>query len=189
MNAKRRMLTLEEFKNVVLSSNIYDGELGVPGSNVKFMNVDATERFGDVYKAGFDEIDGVPVYVAVAGGDWEFPVCYMVYWNGVGLDYFVPSVGNVYNNMTNTAYGSEIVNDNIDDEDEANKMMRSSVTVTTGLDYIQADARVDIQNYIDGDLDLHDVLWMLASPGVIREDFDLHIKCNEVVCECIFSEI
>lgn len=42
-----------------------------------------------------------------AGGDWEYPVFFIVYWDGKGLRGYVPEDGNVYNKVFKTAFGSE----------------------------------------------------------------------------------
>lgn len=43
-----------------------------------------------------------------AGGDWEFPICFIVYWSGKGLRAYVPTDGNVWNRKYKCAYGSEV---------------------------------------------------------------------------------
>ena len=47
-----------------------------------------------------------------AGGDWEYPVAFILYWSGTEFRGFVPQEGNTYNPRTRTAYGSE--DDDID---------------------------------------------------------------------------
>lgn len=54
------------------------------------------QQLGDLNFIGF-----------VAGGDWEHPVHFIVYWDGHDLRGYVPDDGNTYNKKTKTAYGSE----------------------------------------------------------------------------------
>lgn len=42
-----------------------------------------------------------------AGGDWEYPVFFIVYWDGKGLRGYIPEDGNAFNKVFRTAYGSE----------------------------------------------------------------------------------
>lgn len=43
----------------------------------------------------------------VAGGDWELPVCFLIYWDGIKFRGHIPIKGNVFNPVSNTAFGSE----------------------------------------------------------------------------------
>lgn len=42
-----------------------------------------------------------------AGGDWEHPVFFLVYWDGKKLRGYVPTDGNPWNSITKTAYGND----------------------------------------------------------------------------------
>lgn len=42
-----------------------------------------------------------------AGGDWEEPVFFIIYFDGKGLRGYIPENGNTYNKITKTAFGSE----------------------------------------------------------------------------------
>lgn len=50
-----------------------------------------------------------------AGGDWEDPVFFILYWDGKSFRGYVPEAGNVYNKQTKSAFGNE---DEERDEDE-----------------------------------------------------------------------
>jgi len=53
-------------------------------------------------------IDGlIPVALFQAGGDWEHPVVFCLYWDGKQLRGYIPKDGNVYNEKEKCAYGSE----------------------------------------------------------------------------------
>ena len=42
-----------------------------------------------------------------AGGDWEYPVYFMIYWDGKNLRAYIPEEGNTYDKEYKTAYGSQ----------------------------------------------------------------------------------
>ena len=56
---------------------------------------------------------GVDFLAFEAGGDWEFPVLYIMYWDGKNIRGYVPMKGNCVNLVTKAAFG------NYEDEDEA----------------------------------------------------------------------
>jgi hypothetical protein len=50
-----------------------------------------------------------------AGGDWEYPVFFIIYYDGKQLRAYIPSKGNCWNRKTKSAYGN---NDDDPDQDE-----------------------------------------------------------------------
>ncbi|MCF8299087.1 MAG: hypothetical protein K9J13_16180 [Saprospiraceae bacterium] len=42
----------------------------------------------------------------LAGGDWECPVHFIIYWNGKKLRSYIPNKGNYWNTDTKQAYGN-----------------------------------------------------------------------------------
>jgi hypothetical protein len=42
-----------------------------------------------------------------AGGDWEIPVHFIIYWDGKKLRCYTPTKGNLWNTTTKTAYGND----------------------------------------------------------------------------------
>jgi len=42
-----------------------------------------------------------------AGGDWEFPICFVLYWDGKKMRAYIPSEGNCWNKQEKCAFGSE----------------------------------------------------------------------------------
>lgn len=42
-----------------------------------------------------------------AGGDWEFPVFFIVYWDGKKLRGYIPTYGNPWNTKTKKAFGND----------------------------------------------------------------------------------
>jgi len=48
---------------------------------------------------------GVPYVVCYAGGDWECPVCFIIYFDGSKVRAYIPLKGNAINKLENTAFG------------------------------------------------------------------------------------
>ena len=51
--------------------------------------------------------NGFTFWGMCAGGDWEHPVFWVVYWDGSKLRAYVPSDGNPWNSTTKRAYGND----------------------------------------------------------------------------------
>lgn len=58
--------------------------------------------------------NGLAVIFFKCGGDWEWPVAFVAYWDGKQLRAYIPSNGNVYNRATKEAYGNNEKKDNED---------------------------------------------------------------------------
>jgi hypothetical protein len=70
------------------------------------------------YPCGFETLEnGLPVLFMNAGGDWENPICFCLYWDGKSLRGYIPEDGNVYNKKHKCAYGSEDLDDESVDYD------------------------------------------------------------------------
>jgi len=50
--------------------------------------------------------NGFTYYLLGAGGDWESPVNFIIYWDGKKLRGYVPTDGNLYNTSAMRAYGN-----------------------------------------------------------------------------------
>lgn len=50
---------------------------------------------------------GVPYIGGAAGGDWELPVFFALYYDGTRIRLYVPKDGNCYNTDTKTAFGND----------------------------------------------------------------------------------
>lgn len=89
------------------------------------------ECFGSKYPLGFRTLpNGMNFVGCMAGGDWEYPVHYVVYWDGKKIRGYVPTNGNTFNVKTKTAYGSE------QDSDEFNEDFDFDADVATeNIDY------------------------------------------------------
>ena len=85
-----------------------------------------------LYPNGYMEVSpGFHIFFAQAGGDWEYPVCFIFYWGNGILRAYIPNNGNVWNKKEKCAYGSE-ENEESEEVDEivvtpeiAHKKMRS----------------------------------------------------------------
>lgn len=51
--------------------------------------------------------NALPVAWFYAGGDWQYPVHFIIYWSGKEFRGYIPENGNVYNKKTKAAYGEE----------------------------------------------------------------------------------
>lgn len=51
--------------------------------------------------------NGMPFLGVYAGGDWENPVFFIIYWDGSKLRGYIPEDGNLYNTDTKQAYGND----------------------------------------------------------------------------------
>jgi hypothetical protein len=59
------------------------------------------------YPCGYHILpSGIPILLVNAGGDWEFPVCFALYFDGKGIRGYVPSEGNVFDQEAKIAYGN-----------------------------------------------------------------------------------
>lgn len=71
------------------------------------------------YPCGYKILpSGIPVLLVNAGGDWEFPICFALYYDGKGLRGYIPTEGNVFDKKNKSAYGNsdeEIEEDNLQD--------------------------------------------------------------------------
>jgi hypothetical protein len=68
------------------------------------------------YPVGYKEVaPDFHVFFVNAGGDWEFPVCFIFYWGEEKLRAYIPEDGNAWNKKEKCAYGSEdLVDENSD---------------------------------------------------------------------------
>ncbi len=94
---------------------------------------------------GLRTLDNGLTYLGIsAGGDWEFPVFYIFYWDGTSLRAYIPKDGNIWNRTTKQAYG----NDEDDDLKDAikQKLIPSSATefdsYTLNLDWERIEADI-----------------------------------------------
>jgi hypothetical protein len=50
--------------------------------------------------------NGLPFLGVTAGGDWEYPLFFIIYWDGKKLRGYIPTDGNMWNTDSKEAYGN-----------------------------------------------------------------------------------
>ena len=111
-------ITLEKLKNKIentLGEN-YDYRYLTPIVKKDLDKVDfSTENF-DAGQDGFTHKDlvgyhmlsnGMSILGVSAGGDWEWPIFYCIYFDGKKLRGYIPEKGNTWNTDTKKAYGND----------------------------------------------------------------------------------
>lgn len=61
------------------------------------------EMIGDVRQT----TTGIPYILAYKGGDWESPVCFIVYWDGKNIRGYIPEYGNAIDRKRKEAFGND----------------------------------------------------------------------------------
>lgn len=119
---------------------------------------------------------GINYILCWAGGDWEYPVHFMIYWDGKSFRAYIPTKGNTFRKDTKTAFGSEAENNY--DSDEVD---RTIYMLSQGCpDLIKGYTRKELENFVEETINktgrylLHDYLepnidWMI-------EDFEARIR-------------
>ncbi len=82
--------------------------------------------------------NGMTYWGIKAGGDWEYPVFFIVYWDGKEIRGYVPHHGNTWNYKTKAAYGNEM---DIDPE-EAMDLAEAQLNVDLLVEDIQNRIKV-----------------------------------------------
>lgn len=60
------------------------------------------------YPCGYVTLpSGLPVLFVNAGGDWETPVCFVLYWDGNSVRGYIPKDGNVYDKEKKCAFSND----------------------------------------------------------------------------------
>jgi len=74
-----------------------------------YTGFDKTKGYAN-YPVGYKElISGFHVFFVNAGGDWEFPICYIYYWGYDNkLRAYIPKDGNAWHRKEKCAYGSNL---------------------------------------------------------------------------------
>ena len=80
------------------------------------MSADTSEVWGETESGKGDAKDYVGLHTlgnglsylgVTAGGDWETPLFFIVYWDGENLRGYVPKDGNTWNTKNNCAFGND----------------------------------------------------------------------------------
>lgn len=51
--------------------------------------------------------NGLTFTLCHAGGDWEWPISFILYWDGKSIRAYIPSAGNHWNKKTKQAFGND----------------------------------------------------------------------------------
>jgi len=73
-------------------------------------NIDCTPAPNVMYGGllGYHTLDiGLTFFGVLAGGDWESPVFFIIYWDGKKLRGYIPKNGNAWNHNTHEAFGND----------------------------------------------------------------------------------
>ena len=117
----------------------------------------STEGYGDKAKdiIGFQMLDNGLTYLGVmAGGDWELPVFFIIYWDGKSLRGYIPTEGNMFNTSTMSAYGNKWEPDGLnpgEETDQDNAKKRFGIEIDPGSNGLEVEPDKvieDIQNRI-----------------------------------------
>lgn len=131
-NRKDDSLIRAEIKTskIVTGDEIYCGysavqELEEYSEGINFVSELSPEKIGVLYDKEnviftYEEKEGISYFLMQCGGDWEMTVMFYVYWSEKHKrlkGFFPVGDGNVYNQETKTAYGSEMENCDLDFDD------------------------------------------------------------------------
>jgi hypothetical protein len=98
-----KLETIEPFTEDTVDN---PNNIQVDWENTSFYDKDAIKESWN--GAGWQEVNGSPVYVGWVGGDWEEPVALIFYLNENGkLRAYHPKEGNIFNYDTNEALGND----------------------------------------------------------------------------------
>lgn len=76
--------------------------------------------------------NGLTLVGFTAGGDWEYPVYFIVYWDGKKLRGYVPTEGNPWNTDTKQAFGN-------DEEADTKNAKKRRPDVYANVDFVDID--------------------------------------------------
>lgn len=92
------------------------------------------QDFGPEPLMGYRNLgNGLVILGCCAGGDWEFPVYFAVYWDGKKLRAYIPREGNPWNTQTKRAFGND------DEADLRNARQRWPDYFTESFDDVVSD--------------------------------------------------
>lgn len=113
-------ISVDDLKSKILAACGEDGDLDYARltptvemdlAKVKFDTENITSEnytFGPTPLLGYKKLsNGMSYYGVCAGGDWETPVFFLIYWDGKKLRGYVPEKGNLWNTDTKQAYGND----------------------------------------------------------------------------------
>lgn len=155
-----KRISTEDLKNKIekaLNTDSCDGDItnlnkkvSKDLSKVKFDMENVTDAegyaFGPKKLIGYQTLDNGLTFLGVAaGGDWEIPIFFMIYWDGESLRGYIPTNGNIWNTDTKQAYG----NDEEKDIANAKKRFGLDIESTESLDYSEANEKEILEDLME----------------------------------------
>lgn len=126
------------------------------------------------------------VYVGCsAGGDWETPVFFIVYWDGQKLRAYIPTRGNPFNRTTKQAYGN---NGQADYEDA--KKVYPELLADIEAEYSPASSEIAFDGHsynLDAEFDPAGIV-PKCDPKLLIEDIEGRIKEKPKAPPAIFDQ-
>jgi hypothetical protein len=115
--------------SIVLDSDLTKIEFDFENYCIGDANPDCNEQeYTDYYDytnypCGYKILpSGIPVLLVNAGGDWEFPICFALYFDGKSIRGYIPTEGNVFDKKNKSAYGNH---DDCPEDEELLKLIDS----------------------------------------------------------------
>jgi hypothetical protein len=100
---------------------------------------------------GYQTLDnGFTFHGFMAGGDWEVPLFFLIYWDGKRLRAYIPTEGNAWNTSSKSAYGNaESREDGDGTSDRDNLYIRLGQQVPVEEDEEEEDCLGDYEIFYD----------------------------------------
>jgi len=109
--------------------------------------------------------NGMPVLFINAGGDWEYPICFIIYWDGEKLRGYTPTKGNVFDRKEKEAFG------NIEyDNDEAYKIAKALLKEASGWMDVKDQLKQLEEDYKDDAMTFINEIMNISSETAIIDD-------------------
>ena len=112
-----------------------------------YTSFDETKGFA-TYPVGFHDMgNDMFVFFVNAGGDWEFPICFVFYWSGKEMRAYIPVLGNSYHKKQKVAYGShEMTKEEEERDDETDMQDEYAKVVDESLLMQDIRARIKLKD-------------------------------------------
>ena len=82
------------------------GKVSFSTENLEYENGKGYSNSGSI--TGYHRLDNGLAFLGIsAGGDWELPLFFIIYWDGKRLRGYIPTDGNPWNTDTHMAYGND----------------------------------------------------------------------------------
>jgi hypothetical protein len=139
---------LKNEQEIYIGCSIIQENEEYAGSTDNFITDISSEKIGIIYNkenvcVSLKEQEGINYLLVECGGDWENPVISFVYWSVKEnrlKSYFPLGDGNIYNQETNTAYGSEFEADLEELDEEKYEKMKLKIDNNYIAYYDKAEA-------------------------------------------------